>query len=217
MSLAYQYFNAVGMVVNPYTFKGPDQQLPTQQFNTGQMGDQLVSEVRGKYGTAAKRLATFGASAVAVTLPVNAASLVSVFTLYNPIGSGIDMELIDITVGTVLATTVVDMVGLYQSTAAQTALGTFSTLGTVRSLFAGGSGGKGLFYSAYTASGTPALLKLLGGLSGAVTQAGLNSINYKFDGSVIIPPGIAVHVAMTTAASTGSGITLDASWVELTD
>lgn len=180
----------------------------------GNQGDLLVSELHGKHFSANYRGKVFVATAAAVTVPAIAASLVSVFTLWNPPGSGVNMELIETTVVPVLATTVVDGIGWYFSTAALTAAGTFTTAGTPQPLNVGaGFISAGKFYSAYTHSGTPVLVDLIGGF-GATTDA-VSSMPQKFyDGRLILPPGIAMSIAMTTAAGTGSGLTLSASWQE---
>ena len=178
----------------------------------GKQGDALVSELHGKHFTANYRGKLFAATAAAVTLPVNAASLVSVFTLWNPPASGINMEIVEVSVVNVLATTVVDAVGWYFSTAALTAAGTFTTAGTTQPLNVGaGFTSAGRFYSAYTHSGTPVLVDIIGGYGAATDQTGITKF---YDGRLILPPGIAMSVAMSTTASTGSGITLSASWQE---
>ena len=168
----------------------------------GKQGDALVSELHGKHFTANYRGKLFAATAAAVTLPVNAASLVSVFTLWNPPASGINMEIVEVSVVNVLATTVVDAVGWYFSTAALTAAGTFTTAGTTQPLNVGaGFTSAGRFYSAYTHSGTPVLVDIIGGYGAATDQTGITKF---YDGRLILPPGIAMSVAMSTTASTGS-------------
>ena len=183
-------------------------------LKSGRAGDLIMSQQFGNYSERNSRGLVGFASVAAVTLPVIAASLVSVFTLYNPVNSGIYMELIEADFSSVLATTVVDTVGLYSSTAAATALGTFTTKGNPRSgILQNGFIGAGQFYSAYTHSGTPTLEAIIGGWA-AVTDSALNTVHKDFKGAVLIPPGIAASFAMTTAASTASGITGSCSWVE---
>jgi hypothetical protein len=184
---------------------------PTQLF--GKQADALGSELHGKYYTAAYNGRLFTASAAAVTIPVIASSLVSVFTLWNPPGSGINMELAETSVSVVLASTVVDTVGWYYSTAAQTANGTFTTAGTPQNALVGGPVGQGKFFSAYTHNGTPVLVDVIGNF-GAITEAGSAGPTKLYDGKLILPPGIAMSIAMSTAASNASGLTAFASWSE---
>lgn len=184
---------------------------PTQLF--GKQADALGSELHGKYYTAAYNGRLFTASAAAVTIPVIAASLVSVFTLWNPPGSGINMEIAEASVSPVAATTVVDAVGWYYSTAAQSAAGTFTTAGTVQSALVGGPVGQGKFFSAYTHNGTPVLVDVIGDF-GAVTEAGSSGPTKLYDGKLILPPGIAMSIAMSTGAGFTAGLTAFASWAE---
>lgn len=180
----------------------------------GRQRQQLVSDIHGKWFEACKRGVVFGANVTAVTVPQIASGLVSVFSLWNPPTSGIDMELIDMDFGQVLATTVVDAVGLYYSSDALARAGTFTTIGTPQSMYVGGGASpKGKFYSAYTHSGTPTRIGIPASF-GAVTDAGLALPHYVFDGSVIIPPGTVVSVAMSTAAGVSSGLDISARWAE---
>lgn len=201
------------VIVNPVTLSLPDSTTVAGE-NIGKAGEMLASELHGKYYTAGYRGTTFGFSVAAATLPVNAASLASKMTLYNPPGSGKNLELIHLDWSYVLATTAVNGVGVYYSTVAQTAAGTFTTATTSQALnLAAPVGSVAIPYSAYTASGTPVLIALCG-YTGAVTSTAANVNQYMFDGKVIVPPGYSIHVAMTTAASTGSGFTGMISWAE---
>lgn len=175
----------------------------------------IVAQDSGDFADSCSRGQVFTANQAAFTMPVSANNLVSKFALYNPPSSGVLLELIDADIATVLATTVVDAVALYFSTVALSALATFSTQaqGSVVAGNLSGVSSKAQFYSALTHSGTPALAKLLGGWA-AVTDAGLNDVHYEFDGRIMVPPGVIVSLAMTTAASTGSGITAALTWRE---
>ena len=198
-------------LVAPWGFKAPGSEIAAG-FDT--RGALLTNQFSGPYAELCRQGKIYYCSAAAFTMPVNAASLVSKFTIYNPPGSNVNLELIEINAATVVATTVVDGVGVYYSSAAQTAAGTFTTLGTVSNALLNGPSGQAQFYSAYTASGTPTLGRILGGW-GAVTDPGPNTVTKDFWGSLAVSPGTAIHVAMTTAASTASGITLDAVWAEV--
>lgn len=196
------------MALVPYTFNNPF----VANANGG-FGDSLVSQLQAPYGYANKNNAIFGATRVAATVPVVAAALVSVFFLYNPVGSTVNMVLLDVVIEQALATTVVNAFGLYSGTTVETAAGTFTTPGTVFSRNINNIVGQGLYYSAYTHSGTPTLRALIGG-HGAVTNATATNPRMIFDGKVSLPPGTGVSVAATTAAGTASGLTIGATWME---
>lgn len=178
-------------------------------------GAQLADNLSGRYAERTYRGKVFFASVAAVTLPVNANNLVSVFGFYNPPASGVLMELIDVEAHSVLATTVVDALGVYSSTAALSAAATFTTPGTARSRrLQDAAGNQVRFYTAVTHSGTPTLEALVGGW-GAVTDPTSNATRKEFNGSLIVPQGILFSMAMTTAASTSSGITIGLTWAEI--
>lgn len=201
-----------GLVANPRTLAQADASTP--QLIMGRQGDNLVSELHGKYYQINYRRGLFSANVTAVTIPVIASGLVSVFSLYNPVGSGINMSLIDLDIGQVLATTVVDTVGLYFSTGTVAAAATFTTEGSARSGVIGESAmNVGKFYTALTHSGTPTRFRMVGAF-GAVTDAGMTLPHFEFDGKVIIPPGCIVSVAMSTAAGVSSGLDIGATWAE---
>lgn len=170
----------------------------------------IVDQLSGPYAEQCSRGNVYKVSAAAITMPVNANNLASKFTLLNPANSGVNLELIDADISTVLATTVVDSVGVYGMLVP--GLGTLTQVAVQNGLI-GGPTGKGVFYSAATFTGTPTLFDLLGGWA-AVTDGGLNNVHYDFKGKTIVPPGAAVALAMTTAASTGSGVTAALSWIE---
>ena len=198
-------------LVAPWGYKAPGTEIAAG-FDT--RGALLTNGFGGPYAELCRQGKVYYCSKAAFTMPVNAATLGSLFTIYNPPGSNVNLEMIETNVATVTATTVVDGCGRYYSSAAQTAAGTFTTLGTVSNALLNGPTGQAQFYSSYTASGTPALGRLVGGW-GAVTDPGPNTVTKDFWGSLIVPPGTAVHLAMTTAASTGSGITADTLWAEI--
>jgi len=200
-----------GLVYNAVSFLVPGTSAAAQFDVHGAL---LVSELRGKYAALARKGAVFGATAAAVTLPVNAGTLASKFGLYNPAGSNTILEVIDIDAHAVVATTVVDAMGVYYSNGTNASGATFTTLGTWQNMYVGGPTGVGQFYSAVTHVGTPALLDLVGGW-GAVTDGGSTQVRKTYDGSLLIPPGTLIALAMTTAASTGSGITLGMRWAEV--
>jgi hypothetical protein len=180
---------------------------------------QAVAQVPvGKYAASNQNKSAFHFDVTAVTVPVIASGLVSVFTLWNPPGSGVFAELIETAVGQVLATTVVDSIGWYASSAAATALGTFTTRAIANTTWFTGriwdpvSGGV-IPHTAYTHSGTPVRVEIIGAFGG-VTDIGFSLPDKLHDGKLLLPPGIAMSVAMSTAAGFTAGLDLHVSWVE---
>lgn len=204
--------NLVGNVVDPTQTSQPDGSAPP--FTAGRQGEQLASELHGKYYVANYRGKLYEANATTITVPVIASALVGVFTLYNPVGSGVNMEMIDTSINQTNATTVVNQVGWYYSSAVLTSKATFATAGTVNSGIVGGSpNNKGLFYTLTTFSGTPVLCDVIGGY-GATTNTTAGGVTKFYDGRLILPPGISMSVAMSTAAGTTTGLAIEARWCE---
>ena len=181
----------------------------------GKAGEGVVAELHGKWYTAAYRSRVFSGSVAAVTLPTNASNLVSVFSLFNPANSPVNLELLSFNWAYVVATTVVNGIGLYyQRIGGAVTIPTSQTAGTVTSGLIGNTASpQALFLSAATHVGTPVLGTIMG-YTGAVTSTAANINKYEFDGKIIVPPNTIVSIAMTTAASTASGFTGSIDWCE---
>ena len=183
------------------------------QLALGAHSQQLVSDVHGKWFEANLRGKLFTANVTAVTIPAVASGMVSVFTLWNPPGSGVNGEIVSVQLGDVLASDVVGTVGWYSSNASLTALGTFTTLASPRSSNVQGSAANAVkFYSAYTHSGTPIREDIITSL-GAVTDTNVLPIEKNYDGKLILPPGIAMSVGATAAMAT-TGTDIQVTWAE---
>jgi hypothetical protein len=201
-----------GFVVNPYTISYTDNAPPT----LGQGGEQLVSLKGGKYAAAALRGQVFCATtSVAHTFQAfsNASQL---FAVVNPIGSGINVELVRSDFTCILAASgTVNGLGLYFSTATQIASWTGLTATPTLSGKCGTGSGKAIFYSALTQTGnTPVLQAIIGGWGAVNTLKTLGLNSYNFDGAVVIPQGVGVTISMTSAAGPGAGTMGVLTWLE---
>jgi hypothetical protein len=211
-SQGINFLQFVGQVSDPTVVSIADGAVP--QFKAGHDTERLVDELHGKFYTANYRGKIFEANGVQLTLPVVASNLASVFTLFNPPGSGVNAEIVDATVTQFLAATVVDQVGWYFSPVTSALAGTFTTLGTTNSGVVGANpANRVLFYSAYTHSGTPKLVDAIAGF-GALTNVAPTPVAKLYDGRLILPPGVVMSIAMATAATGSSGVNLEARWCE---
>ncbi len=197
--------NAVGV------FWGAGSELQLEAMAHGHLG---VASIHGDYFEANYRGKVFTANVTAVTVPAITSGVVSVFTLYNPPGSNVIGEIINTQIGQVLATTVVDTIAWYSSPPAATAAGTFTTLGTARSSRVQDPTTNAIkFYSAYTHSGTPSREEIVGAF-GATTDVNAALPTVQHNGRLLLPPGIAMSLCMSTAAGTTSGLDLQTVWAE---
>lgn len=181
-------------------------------------GDKQVSEVHGRFYTAARGGNMYSTyTAAAVTLPVVASTLASKWVLVNPVGSGKNMELLWCDAFVNSATQVVGVVCITKPvTVAAAGLGTL-TQGTIAStvLNAGttvattNNGSVATYYTAATHTDTPVVYKGLFNIE--ATAIGLFSNRYFFDGGFILPPGTVIDL-VTTAAQ--ANFWADMVWAE---
>ncbi len=178
-------------------------------------GNFLAENLSGRWAERTYRGNVHMFSVAAVTIPVNASTLVSVYGIYNPPGSGKVLEILDTDIVNVLATTVVTGFGWYSSTVSASALATFTTAGTARNRrMQDPSSTVARVYTAVTHSGTPNLEALIGG-TGAATTTANQSMYRDFNGKLFIPQGVLASIAATTAAGTSSGNTITACWADV--
>jgi hypothetical protein len=197
------------------TTNTPDGQ--TGAVNLGKQNEQLLSEIHGPYFAAGIRRNLFTFNVTAVTVPVVASALVSVFSLYNPTSGGKVLELVDFDMGNLSTTTVIDVVGLYWSGAPLGDKGTFSTPSVFGTNHFGASPGLGspvgIPYTAYTHSGTPARIAILNSANTTTDVTGV-PLHYDFNGKIVLYPGDVVSVAASTAAMHASTTDLAIRWAE---
>lgn len=196
---------AAGVVVNPaLNSLSPTAQSP---LALGLTGEQLASEVHGKWWTAARAGVTFLASTLiaGTVIPVNAVNVVSTCTLWNPPGSGKVFEPIEYAIGIDSATEVVNgLVTGFQSGLA-TPGGTLTAIAGKSLFLGGGLAPQGIFYSAATLVNAAVLAPLLGmGINLVATSASTPTGSYAYDGKILMPPGSLITILSTVAAMTAS-------------
>jgi hypothetical protein len=200
-------------VYNPFGTSNPD---GTQISNSlgGKQGDEVVSELHGKFYTASYRGRVFFGSVTGVTVPAVTSGLVSVCSLYNPPNSNVNLELIATTVGFTSATTVLDQIGWYWQGGSTFTVPTSITAGTPASGMLNGGKGVGQFLTAATHTGTPALLDYIVNMLTTSTVPPGASFKTRYDGEIILPPGSIISLAGSTAAWTSSHTDVITWWAE---
>lgn len=204
--LAASTFNLISQVVNPTTNRQIDgTQIPQQ---SGVHGSQLASEIHGKYFEVTKRGQGFigGTLIAGVALPINAATLVSKFTLWNPAGSGVDVELTEFSMGITSATEVVGGVCLGIQTQVSTsggAPGTLTSLPVLGAYANGGTNNKAKLYSAATLTNAAVLPVYPLGINFSAATGPTSGLSiYTFDGKVILPPDTIATFVMNVTLET---------------
>ncbi len=204
-----------GQTINPATFNNVD--FNEVQLSLGKQGECLGALMHGQYYSAALRGNLFSFNVTAVTVPVIASSLASVFSLYNPPTTNKVLELIDFDMGFLTGTTVIDVVGLYWQQNPISAAATFTTAAAFGTNVFGGSPGRGtpsaIAYTSLAHSGTPVRVAVLNSLNTTSVVIG-TPIHYDFKGKIVLFPGDLVSVAVSTTHLTNTTTDLGISWAE---
>jgi hypothetical protein len=188
----------------------------------GNMGDQIVSELHGRYYEAAYRKSLFAGAAQAVAPATTAGlstSLIGLPVLYNPIGNAYNLVLTKVGYAFLLAQpTTASIIGIATGFNPTTALSGTLTSVTPKNRFVGGPAPTGQMYFSATALTLPTVATLdtvLGVMdTGALTVATSAPSFYDFEGGIILPPGGYLHL-YTSAASATSSLLASFAWEEV--
>jgi hypothetical protein len=163
--------------------------------SAGTSGDAWVSELHGKFYSAnrAGRLWSATALIAGVTIPVNT-STAATFGIYNPAGSGINVELVRFAVGTVAAG--VATIGTFLATVSkQLPTSVTAAVNTVNPMNGGSPNATAFTVATFVASTQHIPL-----LSSFATSSQTAQV-YDFDGMLILPPGWAMQVTSSPVQS----------------
>ena len=185
-----------------------DGATPVQVF--GKQADGLVSEVHGKWYTAAYRGKLFqaGTAAAGITIPISSATAAT-FMIYNPIGSGVNIELARLTVGATNATLVVSPLLLGYASGLLVAPTGITALTNRASLIGGNGVAQAVVASAATITATTLFYTLFS--VSATSGLGPNFV-YDFDGTILLAPGSLVHLCGTAAQTQATAVSV--TWAE---
>lgn len=177
-------------------------------------GAQVATELHGKYYEAAMRGRLFTASTViaGVVIPVAAATLNSKFTIWNPSGSGVNVELISFTTGLDTATQVVNGWGLAIQRSLTGTSGVPTSVTQVTSLRLGLTGTSKVTVASQATLTNVAIPGVTAATavpiplypmfsSGATTASGIYECTHNFDGRLILAPDDLGAVCTTVAAA----------------
>jgi len=191
----------------------PGTNAPMRQ---GNLGDQIVSELHGRYFEANYRRALFNG---AITGQVTTVALATTYTglcLSNPVGSQVNLSLLKAGFGFLVAFAAASTIGLMVGYNSSTNV-THTTPVTPRSQFVGvGAAGVGLLDSAATLPTAPTLNTILGvGLTGAITTVpSIMASIVDLEGSIILPPGAYCAFYTSTVSGAAAGA-FSFTWEEI--
>jgi hypothetical protein len=180
-----------GIVNAPSNTSNPDGASPVQLM--GKSAEGIVAELHGKWYTAAYRAKLFIASTLiaGVTLPVNTTTAPT-YTLYNPVGSGVNVELVSLDVGwpaaatTVVATLLGSVSFQLPSSTTQGGIILSNPLNNTNISTSGVSAGQAKLFTAATIVAITTHMALLNVTS---TADAMTASHYEWDGRVLLGPG----------------------------
>ena len=153
----------------------------------GKAGEIIAAELHGKWFTAAYRGRVYiSAPLIAgITIPVNTTTAAT-FTIYNPVASSTNLELISLDIGwPAAATSVVATILGTVSNQTPTAV-TANTNPILPGLLGGSFSPQAKIYTAATVVASTSHIPLLQVTS---TADAMVASHYEFDGKIILPPG----------------------------
>lgn len=168
-------------------------------FRADTTGAQMVGDAHGRYAEAARRQRVFGAaSQAATTWSVALNTTHTGFVVYNPIASGVNLEILQASFALSVAPVAIAHMGLFGGflaagiTTHTTALSPFATV-------MGAAAGMGKADGAATLVGSPIwLMPFLGGFTAGALFGTSPSI-MDIGGSIIVPPGGYCGIGALTA------------------
>jgi hypothetical protein len=178
----------------------------------GKAGEAVVAELHGKFYTAAYRNRVFAATTAAAgtVIPIGTTTTMT-FALFNPLGSGVNVELVSIDVASTTTTWVASPIQLGLLSGAVLPTTITSTL-TSFSTLVGGSGVSQIKVYASAVGAAMPTTALYPLFSVGTTAGTPGQLHYEFDGRVILAPGTMASLVGTAAQSQA---TVNAAiWIE---
>lgn len=187
-------------------------------LRTGRQGDQIVSELHGRYyETCYRRNLFHAANQTGVATTVGLATTYTGLCLSNPVGSAVNLVIVKVGASFPVAVAAGLTVGLMVGYNAGTNVTHTTPSTTLRSCFVGvGAAPVGLVDTACTFPTAPTLAKVMGTIgTAAITAISMESaISEDFEGSIILPPG-GYAAIFTSAASGALGFLGSIKWEEV--
>jgi hypothetical protein len=135
-----------------------------------------------------------------VTTQAGLSATTPALTLYNPVGSGVNLVLLTVTVDITTAPAAAAGLMLAYNLLNATAPATTTDATMISAIIGSTTAPKGRCYRIATLAAAPLAFRFIGGTTGAAAIGGVQLID-NVDGAVIIPPGVAISIQGTSAAA----------------
>lgn len=197
--------------VGPVSLQGDG--ILQQYARAGKTGEGIVGFAHAQYSEAASRGKLYTACGQAeITFGTGLTSTAVTFTLFNPLGSPVDLHVLNCGITVRTATTAGHLVWAANINPAAAAPATNTEL-AVRNCKLNGSAGYGIAYSATTLPATPVAIRTAGYAGVISATAGAAGIIRDYvDGAIVLAPNTAVTIQGITIAGTGI---IDMLWEEV--
>jgi hypothetical protein len=190
---------------------GEQSQSDSSPFNArgGKTGEQIVSELHGRYYETTYRGRMFGITGGLTTTTAAGAATFTGLIVGNPAGSGYNLAINKVTVLQGAALTAETDIGIMYGINTTT-----PSLATIFNRKAGGGASVAVANAGQTITAMTAFIVFAGSGSGAITVPGLMPVvGVDFEGSLVIPPGYAV-ASYTSRVST-TALMFSFAWEEI--
>ena len=177
----------------------------------GRQGEQMVSELHGRYYEQAYRGNLFGITGGLTTTTAAGAATFTGLCVGNPTGSGVNLAVNKVFISQGAALTAETELGLMYgpSTTAITA-----SLTTIFNRKAGGAASAAVATAGQTITAPTAFIVIAGSGSGAITVPGIIPVcGHDFEGGLLIPPGY--FFASYTSRVTTTALVFCFNWEEV--
>lgn len=171
----------------------------TTKARGGQQGDQIVSELHGRYYEQTARGNMFGITGGLTTTTAGGVATFTGLAVGNPVGSGVNLVVNKVSVLQGAALTAETDIGIMYGAATLPVTATLATIFNRNPL---GPASKATATAGQTITAMTAFIVFAGSGSGAITVPGLMPVvGIDFEGSLVIPPGHA-FASYTSRVST---------------
>jgi len=175
----------------------------------GKQGDQIVSELHGRYYEATYRGDRFGINGALTTTTAAGAATFTGLIVGNPLGSGYNLAIGKCYASQGAALTAGTMIGVMYGINTTTV-----SLTTIANRKAGGRASVAVANAGQTITAMTSFVVFAGSGSGAITvPLGIAGFGYDFEGGLIIPPGYAIASYTSLASTTALLFTFE--WEEV--
>ena len=169
-------------------------------LRAGATGETVIGQAHARYHEAVSRGRVYCAcSQAAVTWGTALTGTAVTYTLYNPVGSGVNLSLLQTSISQITGSTAGTLVYAANVNPNAAAPATNTSL-TVRNAKLDMGGGVAQVYSVTTLPAAPVAIRVLGY---AITAAGVGSFTDYVDGAIMVAPNTAITIQGITIVGTG--------------